>query len=169
MERVYNFSPGPSALPLPVLEKAQRELVNTNDSGMSIMEMSHRSKMFLDIITEAEKLLRELMDIPDNYKVLFLQGGASTQFAMVPLNLFSGGRKADYANTGMWSKKAISEAKKYGTVNVVASSKVNGGRVSGPIWTKKNLPGMPTIFTLQPTIPFMAPGGPSCPIPATCP
>ena len=122
MERVYNFSPGPSALPLPVLEKAQRELVNTNDSGMSIMEMSHRSKMFLDIITEAEKLLRELMDIPDNYKVLFLQGGASTQFAMVPLNLFSGGRKADYANTGMWSKKAISEAKKYGTVNVVASS-----------------------------------------------
>jgi phosphoserine aminotransferase len=122
MERVYNFSAGPSALPLPVLEKAQRELINTNDSGMSVMEMSHRSKMYLDIITEAEKLLRELMDIPENYKVLFLQGGASMQFAMVPLNLFSKSRKADFVNTGMWAKKAISEAKKYGTVNVLASS-----------------------------------------------
>jgi phosphoserine aminotransferase len=122
MERVYNFSAGPSALPLPVLEKAQRELINTNDSGMSVMEMSHRSKMYLDIITEAEKLLRELIDIPENYKVLFLQGGASMQFAMVPLNLFSKSRKADFVNTGMWAKKAISEAKKYGTVNVLASS-----------------------------------------------
>ncbi|HHY81906.1 MAG TPA: 3-phosphoserine/phosphohydroxythreonine transaminase [Clostridiales bacterium] len=122
MERVYNFSAGPSALPLPVLEKARNELINTNNSGMSVMEMSHRSKMFLDIITEAEKLLRELMNIPENYEVLFLQGGASTQFAMVPLNLFSKSKKADFVNTGLWSKKAIAEAKKYGIVNVVASS-----------------------------------------------
>ena len=122
MSRVYNFSAGPAVLPLPVLEKAKAELVNTNGSGMSIMEMSHRSNMFLDIINESEKLLRELMSIPDNYKVLFLQGGASTQFAMVPLNLLSGSKKADFVNTGVWSKKAISEARKYGEVNVVASS-----------------------------------------------
>ncbi|HHT64909.1 MAG: 3-phosphoserine/phosphohydroxythreonine transaminase [Caldicoprobacterales bacterium] len=122
MKRVYNFSAGPAVLPLPVLEKAREQLVNTNDSGMSVMEMSHRSSMFLDIINEAEKLLRELMNIPGNYKVLFLQGGASTQFAMVPLNLFSGSKKADFVNTGVWSKKAISEACKYGTINVVASS-----------------------------------------------
>lgn len=122
MERLYNFSAGPSMLPLPVLEKAQKELINTNDTGMSVMEMSHRSKMYLDIINEAERLLRELMEIPDNYKVLFLQGGASTQFAMVPLNLFRNSRKADYVNTGMWAKKALSEAKRYGTVNIVASS-----------------------------------------------
>lgn len=122
MKRVYNFSAGPAVLPLPVLEKAKAELVNTNGSGMSIMEMSHRSNMFLDIINESEKLLRELMSIPDNYKVLFLQGGASTQFAMVPLNLLFGSKKADFVNTGVWSKKAISEARKYGVVNVVASS-----------------------------------------------
>ncbi len=122
MERVYNFSAGPSALPLPVLEEASNQLVNTNGCGMSVMEMSHRSKMFLDIYNEAESLIRQLMDIPDNYKVLFLQGGASTQFAMVPLNLFTNSKKADYVNTGMWSKKAISEAKRYGSVNIVASS-----------------------------------------------
>ena len=122
MERVYNFSAGPSALPLPVLEEASNQLVNTNGCGMSVMEMSHRSKMFLDIYNEAESLIRQLMDIPDNYKVLFLQGGASTQFAMVPLNLFTNSKKADYVNTGMWSKKAISEAKRYGNVNIVASS-----------------------------------------------
>ncbi|HHU49175.1 MAG: 3-phosphoserine/phosphohydroxythreonine transaminase [Caldicoprobacterales bacterium] len=122
MKRVYNFSAGPSVLPLPVLEKAQKELLNANGHGMSVMEMSHRSGMFTDIIEEAEKLLRELMDIPDNYKVLFLQGGASTQFAMVPLNLFCNTKKADYVNTGVWSKKAVSEAKKYGEVNIVASS-----------------------------------------------
>lgn len=122
MERVYNFSAGPSALPLPVLEEASNKLVNTNGCGMSVMEMSHRSKMFLDIYNEAESLIRQLMDIPDNYKVLFLQGGASTQFAMVPLNLFTNSKKADYVNTGMWSKKAISEAKRYGSVNIVASS-----------------------------------------------
>jgi len=121
MERVYNFSAGPSCLPLPVLEKAQKELVNYGEAGMSVMEMSHRSKAYLEIITEAEKLLRELMQVPDNYKILFLQGGASMQFAMVPMNLFVN-KKADFVNTGMWSKKAISDAKKLGTANVVASS-----------------------------------------------
>lgn len=122
MDRVYNFSAGPSMLPLPVLEKAQKELTNARGTGMSVMEMSHRSKAYQEIIDEAERLLRELMEIPDNYKVLFLQGGASTQFAMVPLNLFSKSKKADFVNTGMWSKKAIAEAKRYGTVNIVASS-----------------------------------------------
>jgi len=121
MERVYNFSPGPACIPLPVLEKAASELVNYGSAGMSVMEMSHRSKDFLDIIQSAEKLLRELMSIPDNYKVLFLQGGASMQFAMVPLNLYKN-KKADYVKTGQWAAKAISEAKKFGTVNVVASS-----------------------------------------------
>ena len=122
MERVYNFAPGPACMPLPVLEKAASELVCYGSSGMSVMEMSHRSKDYLDIIQEAGKLLRELMNIPDNYKVLFLQGGASTQFAMVPLNLFRN-KKADYVNTGQWASKAISEASRFGTVNVVASSK----------------------------------------------
>lgn len=122
MKRVYNFSAGPAVMPLPVLERVQKELLNCNESGMSVMEMSHRSKDFLDIIQEATELITELMEIPPNYKVLFLQGGASTQFAMVPLNLFTKNRKADYVNTGAWSKKAIAEAKRYGTVNVVASS-----------------------------------------------
>jgi phosphoserine aminotransferase len=121
MERVWNFSAGPSTLPVPVLERAAKELVVYGNAGMSVMEMSHRSKMYLEIFDNAEKLLRELMNIPDNYKVLFLQGGASSQFAMVPLNLFVN-KKADYVNTGQWSKKAIAEAKRYGTVNVVASS-----------------------------------------------
>ncbi|HZG72458.1 MAG TPA: 3-phosphoserine/phosphohydroxythreonine transaminase [Chondromyces sp.] len=122
MERVYNFSAGPSMLPLPVLEKAQKEMVNYNGSGMSVMELSHRSGLFTEIITEAERLLRELMEIPENYKVLFVQGGASQQFAMVPINLMTNSKKADYINTGSWSKKAIAEAKKYGEVRVVASS-----------------------------------------------
>ncbi|MDR1558844.1 MAG: 3-phosphoserine/phosphohydroxythreonine transaminase [Clostridiales bacterium] len=121
MERVYNFSPGPACIPVPVLEKAASELVHYGSAGMSVMEMSHRSKAFLDIIQEAEKLLRELMNIPENYKVLFLQGGASTQFAMVPLNLFRN-KKADYVKTGQFASKSISEAAKFGTVNVVASS-----------------------------------------------
>lgn len=121
MERFWNFSAGPSTLPVPVLEKAAKELVVYNNAGMSVMEMSHRSKVYLEIIQSAEKLLRELMSVPDNYKVLFLQGGASTQFAMVPLNLFVN-KKADYVKTGQWAKKAISEAGRYGEVNVVASS-----------------------------------------------
>jgi len=109
-------------LPLPVLEKAQKEILNYKGTGMSVMEMSHRSKAFMEIIEEAESLLRELMEIPNNYKILFLQGGASTQFAMVPLNLLGENRKADYVITGYFAKKAASEAKRYGTVNIVASS-----------------------------------------------
>lgn len=122
MSRSYNFSAGPATLPLEVLQKAQEELVEWNASGMSVMEMSHRGKEYTSIHENAIKNLRALMNIPDNYKVLFLQGGASQQFAMVPLNLFSAAKKADYVNTGAWSKKAISEAKRYGTVNVIASS-----------------------------------------------
>ncbi|MFB4475845.1 aminotransferase class V-fold PLP-dependent enzyme, partial [Oceanobacillus caeni] len=122
MNRVYNFSAGPSMLPLQVLEKAQKELVNYNNSGMSVMELSHRSGWFTDIITEAEQLLRELMGIPENYKVLFLQGGASQQFAAIPMNLFGENKKADYVNTGSWSKKAIKEAEKFGDIRVIASS-----------------------------------------------
>ncbi|MFG6117132.1 3-phosphoserine/phosphohydroxythreonine transaminase [Halobacillus sp. MO56] len=122
MKRIYNFSAGPSMLPLPVLEKAQSELVNYRDSGMSVMELSHRSALFTEIIQEAEQLLRELMAIPENYKVLFVQGGASQQFSAVPLNLFGTNGKADYVNTGSWSQKAIKEAKKYGDIRVIASS-----------------------------------------------
>ncbi|OON99021.1 MAG: phosphoserine transaminase [Epulopiscium sp. Nele67-Bin004] len=122
MERNYNFSAGPSMLPLEVLEKAQKEFVCYGNSGMSVMEMSHRSKVYEDIIFGAEENLRELMNIPEDYSVLFLQGGASTQFAMAPLNLMFKYKKADYVNTGQWSKRAIAEAKKYGEVNVVASS-----------------------------------------------
>ncbi|NLK69066.1 MAG: 3-phosphoserine/phosphohydroxythreonine transaminase [Clostridiaceae bacterium] len=121
MSRVYNFSAGPSALPVEVLEIARDEMLDWHGSGMSVMEMSHRSKWYDDIIKKAEADLRELMNIPSNYKVLFLQGGAYTQFAMVPMNLMKKG-KADYVNTGAWSKKAISEARKYGKINVVASS-----------------------------------------------
>jgi phosphoserine aminotransferase len=122
MERIYNFSAGPAVLPKEVLEQARDELVNWQGCGMSVMEMSHRGKEFMGIAAQAEADLRELMAIPANYKVLFLQGGASSQFAMVPMNLLRGKAGADYLNTGEWSKKAIKEAKKYCTVNVVASS-----------------------------------------------
>ena len=122
MERVYNFSAGPSMLPEAVLKKAQNEMLNQGNSGMSVMEMSHRSKHYDDIIKSAEQLLRELMNIPDNYKVLFLQGGASSQFSMVALNLMNKNNKADYAITGSWAKKAAKEASRYGRVNIVASS-----------------------------------------------
>jgi phosphoserine aminotransferase len=122
MTRVYNFSAGPSMLPEEVLKTAQREMLDYRGTGMSVMEMSHRSKVFEEIIEEAASLLRQIMKIPNNYKVLFLQGGASTQFSMVPLNLFRESRTADYVNTGSWSKKAINEANRYGKVRVVASS-----------------------------------------------
>lgn len=121
MNRVYNFSAGPSMLPLPVLEQAASELISYKDSGMSVMEMSHRSPVYDKIIKDAQASIRKLMNIPDNYKVLFLQGGASTQFAAVPLNLMKTG-KADYVVTGQFSKKAYQEAKKYGEVRLVASS-----------------------------------------------
>lgn len=123
MKTVYNFSAGPAVLPKSVLEKAKSELLDYQNSGMSVMELSHRSSLFESIIQDAEQLLRELMQIPDNYRVLFLQGGASLQFTMIPLNLAQN-RKAQYINTGTWSKKAISEAKKLSnvTVEVIASS-----------------------------------------------
>ena len=121
MERVYNFSAGPSMLPLEVLEQAQKDMLNYNGSGMSVMEMSHRSKTYQTIIDEAEADLRDLIGIPDNYKVLFLQGGASQQFAMIPMNLMKNG-VADYIVTGQWAKKAWQEAGKYGKANKIASS-----------------------------------------------
>ncbi|MBQ4517182.1 MAG: 3-phosphoserine/phosphohydroxythreonine transaminase [Clostridia bacterium] len=121
MGRVFNFSAGPSMLPEAVLKKAAADMLDYNGCGMSVMEMSHRTPEYEAIINGAEALLRELMNIPDNYKVLFLQGGASSQFAMIPLNLLKTG-KADYVITGQWSKKAAQEAEKYGTVNRVASS-----------------------------------------------
>ena len=121
MARVYNFSAGPSVLPEVVLKEAAEEMLDYKGTGMSVMEMSHRSKAFEEIINEAEKDLRELMNIPDNYKVLFLQGGGSTQFAMVPMNLMKN-RVADYIITGQWAKKAAAEAKRYGRVNELASS-----------------------------------------------
>ena len=123
MKRVYNFSAGPSMLPLSVLERAAKEMVCYGDSGMSVMEMSHRSPVYEEIILDAEKLLRQVMNIPENYKVLFLQGGASTQFAAVPLNLMSENRQADYIVSGQFSEKAYKEAHKYGDVRLVASSK----------------------------------------------
>jgi len=122
MSRVYNFSAGPAMLPQAVLEKAQQEFLDWNGSGMNVMEMSHRGKEFMSIAQQAEADLRDVMQIPDNYKVLFLQGGASSQFAGIPMNLLRGKTTADYFNTGQWSKKAISEAKRYCDVNVVASS-----------------------------------------------
>jgi len=122
MERVFNFSAGPSMLPLEVLQKAQSELVNYGTCGMSVMEMSHRSKDYEAIIEAAEADLRTLMAIPDNYTVLFLQGGASLQFDMIPMNLLTGSKKADFVITGQWSKRAVAEASKFGTANVVASS-----------------------------------------------
>ena len=121
MSRVYNFSAGPAVLPEEVLTEAAAEMLDYNGTGMSVMEMSHRSKAFQEIIDSAEADLRELMDIPDNYKVLFLQGGASQQFAMIPMNLMKN-RVADYIVTGQWSKKAYAEAAKYGKANKIASS-----------------------------------------------
>lgn len=122
MERVFNFSAGPAMVPEAVLKKAQAEMLNWQDSGMSVMEMSHRGKEFVSIAEKAEADLREILSIPSNYKVLFLQGGASSQFAMVPLNLLGDKATADYINTGAWSKKAIGEAKRYCTVNIAAST-----------------------------------------------
>ncbi|MEG1873952.1 MAG: 3-phosphoserine/phosphohydroxythreonine transaminase [Angelakisella sp.] len=122
MARVYNFSAGPSQLPEEVLARASKELVEYGSSGQSVMEMSHRSPEYQAIIDKCEADLRDLMAIPDNYKVLFLQGGASMQFAMVPLNIMNGSGQADYVQTGLWSKKAAKEAARFGKVNIVASS-----------------------------------------------
>ena len=122
MARVYNFSAGPSQLPESVLKKAAAEMLDYEGSGQSVMEMSHRSKVYDSIIKGAEQLVRELYNVPDNYKVLFLQGGASSQFSMIPLNLMNKNKKADYVVTGQWAKKAYKEGARYGAANVVASS-----------------------------------------------
>ncbi|MCK5647254.1 MAG: 3-phosphoserine/phosphohydroxythreonine transaminase [Gammaproteobacteria bacterium] len=126
MSRVFNFSAGPAMLPEAVIKKASEEMLDWGGEGMSVMEMSHRGKAFMSIASKAEANLRTLMSIPDNYKVLFLQGGASQQFAAIPLNLLGDKKTADYVNTGMWSKKAIAEAKRYCDVNVVATSEDSG-------------------------------------------
>ncbi|HEY8084728.1 MAG TPA: 3-phosphoserine/phosphohydroxythreonine transaminase [Methylophilaceae bacterium] len=122
MPQIYNFSAGPAVLPTEVLKHAQSELLDWRGSGMSVMEMSHRGKQYMSIQAEAEADLRELLNIPANYKVLFLQGGATAQFSNIPINLLRGKKTADYLDTGEWSKKAIAEAEKYCEVNVVASS-----------------------------------------------
>jgi len=122
MPEIYNFSAGPAVLPAAVLEQARDELLDWHGSGMSVMEMSHRSKEYLSIAEQAEADLRELLSIPANYRVLFLQGGATSQFSMVPMNLLRGKQQADYVNTGAWSKKALAEARRYCDVSVVASS-----------------------------------------------
>ncbi|NOX25640.1 MAG: 3-phosphoserine/phosphohydroxythreonine transaminase [Deltaproteobacteria bacterium] len=120
--RIYNFSPGPATLPQEVLAQAARDIVNFQDKGIGLIELSHRSKEFMAVAQETEDLLRELMNIPDNYKVLFLQGGASSQFAMIPMNLLRQGRTATYLNTGTWSKKAVKEAKLFGDVDLAFDS-----------------------------------------------
>lgn len=125
VHRIYNFAAGPAVLPLPVLEQIQRDLIALPGVGMSILEISHRSKPFEAIIEKAEADIRTLAGIPPNYRVLFLQGGASTQFSMVPMNLLTAGATADYIDTGSWAEKAIKEAKKVGAVNVVASTKAD--------------------------------------------
>jgi phosphoserine aminotransferase len=127
--RAYNFSPGPAVLPLDVLEQARAELLDWNGSGMSVMEVSHRGKAFMRIAAEAEADLRELMAVPPNYKILFLQGGASAQFALIPLNLTRPESVTDYIDTGHWSKKAIAEARRYCTVRIAAEAGGDGMRV----------------------------------------
>ncbi|MCB2263202.1 MAG: 3-phosphoserine/phosphohydroxythreonine transaminase [Candidatus Thiosymbion ectosymbiont of Robbea hypermnestra] len=122
MARVFNFSAGPAMLPAEVLQQAREEMLDWRGSGMCVAEMSHRGKEFVSIAEQAEADLRELLAIPENYRVLFLQGGASSQFAMVPMNLLRGGDKADYLNTGSWSKKAIAEARRFCTVGIAAST-----------------------------------------------
>ena len=129
MGRVYNFSAGPAVLPEEVLKEAAAEMLDYNGSGMSVMEMSHRSKVYDEIIKTAEKDLRDLMNIPDNYKVLFLQGGASQQFAMIPMNLMKN-KKAAYIVTGQWAKKAYQEAGKYGEAIKIPSSHIWCGYLS---------------------------------------
>ena len=119
--RIYNFNPGPAALSLSVLEKVKDEILNYHGTGMSILETSHRSKEFKELLDDANGLIRKIYNIPDEYKILWLQGGSSTQFYMVPANLMLN-KPAEYVNTGTWSKKAIKEGKFYGAVNVVASS-----------------------------------------------
>jgi phosphoserine aminotransferase len=126
MTRVFNFSAGPATLPEPVLRQAAAEMLDWRGCGMGVMEMSHRGKEFTSIAVEAQALLRELLAVPDNYKVLFMQGGAIAENALVPMNMLRGHASADYIDTGEWSKRSIQEARKYGTINVAASSAASG-------------------------------------------
>ena len=143
-ERIYNFNAGPAALPQSVLEEVRDDLLNYKGEGLSVMEMSHRSKTFDGIIKDAEQLMKEVMQIPDGYKVLFMQGGATLQFAAVPMNLLKDGQSADYINTGAWSKKAIAEAKKLGKqVNVIATSE------------DENFSYIPDSFTMTPEAAYL--------------
>src|SRR2546428_4755899 len=123
VHRVHNFAPGPAVMPVPVLEEIQNDLLALPGVGMSILEVSHRSKAFESILERAEADIRSLAGIPSNYRILFLQGGASLQFSMVPMNLLSAGATADYIDTGSWADKAIEEARKVGQVNVIGSTK----------------------------------------------
>lgn len=125
MNRVFNFSAGPSGLPVEILEQAAKEMLNYKGCGMSVMEMSHRSQVFQDIIDTAEADLRDLMNIPENYKVLFLQGGGTLQFSMVPINLLRNSKKADYIVTGQWAKKAAKEAEKFGDIRIAGTSEAD--------------------------------------------
>lgn len=121
-DRIYNFSPGPATLPYSVLEEAAKDIVNFHDKGIGLIELSHRSKEFMAVAEQTETLVRSLLAVPDNYKILFLQGGASSQFFMIPMNLLGGHKKATYLNTGVWSKKAIKEARLFGDIDVAYSS-----------------------------------------------
>jgi phosphoserine aminotransferase len=152
-ERIYNFSAGPAVLPLSVLEEAQRELVSLPGVGMSVMEISHRSKAFDEIINSAEKGVRELLGLPENYHVLFLQGGASLQFSMIPMNFLPNEGSADYIITGSWGKKALKEAKREGSVNVAATT-ADGGftRVPGQDELKLDPKAAYVHFTTNETI-----------------
>src|SRR5437588_6449437 len=123
VHRIFNFSAGPAVMPLPVLEEIQRDLISLPGVGMSILEVSHRSTAFESILAQAEADIRTLADVPSSYKVLFLQGGASLQFSMVPMNLLTPGTTADYIDAGSWGEKAVKEAKKVGAVNVAATTK----------------------------------------------
>jgi len=153
VSRIYNFSAGPAVLPLPVLEEAQRDLVALPGVGMSVLEISHRSKPFSEIIQGAEADLRSLAGIPENYKVLFLQGGASLQFSMVPMNLLTAGTTADYIVTGDWGKKALKEAKKLGSTNVAATTEVGNFKRIPPQEEIRLTPGAAYVhFTSNNTI-----------------
>lgn len=153
MDRIFNFSAGPAVLPLPVLEEAQRDLISLPGVGMSVMEISHRSKTFDDIINAARNGIRELMGVPDNYQILFLQGGASLQFSMIPMNFMPADGTADYIITGSWGKKALKEAKKLGAANVAATT-ADGNFTRVPAQDELNLnPGASFVhFTTNETI-----------------
>ena len=167
MERVYNFSAGPAVIDQSVLEKAASELVCYQNKGMSVMEMSHRTSMFMDIYNEAIALVREVLSVPDEYAVLFLQGGATLQFAGVPVNLMTGSNTADYIDTGNFAHLALKEAKKYGKVNVAASSLEDNYTFIPDMKTSSSLL-VQIMFTLPPITPSTARAISSCPIQTAC-